>query len=89
MKNFIAPGHARWDEFARRLEGPEGCFFREKPDGGYVWDCDNKLTASKRILRAMGCNEDELRVTLDYFQRHGGYCDCEVLMNVDPAATNA
>ena len=25
-----------------------------------------------------------IEATLAYFEDHGGYCDCEILMNVDP-----
>jgi hypothetical protein len=25
----------------------------------------------------------DIVASLDYFARHGGYCDCEILMNVD------
>ncbi len=83
MTSFIAPGHERWDEFVRRLEGPEGCWIRTKESGGPVWDCDGNHERASRILRAMGCSSAEIRVSLEYFERHGGYCDCEILLNVD------
>ena len=82
MKNFIVPGHVWWNEFVERLEGPEGCWVRTNDDGAFTCDCDGNLERSARILREMGCREAELSVTLEYFKRHGGYCDCEVLLNV-------
>ena len=89
MKNFIVPGHERWNEFVERLEGPEGCWLRTNDDGAVIGDCDNGLERSTRILRAMGCNAAEVKVTLEYFRRHGGYCDCEVLLNVDVEPSRA
>jgi hypothetical protein len=87
MEGFIAPGHERWEEFVGRLEGPEGCFIRTKDDGGLVWDCFNDHTGAKRVLRAMGCSDGQIDVTLEYCRRHGGYCDCEILMNVGTEKT--
>ena len=38
------------------------------------------LCASRRLLTVMGCDFD---ASLAFFREHGGYCDCEVLFNVD------
>jgi Protein of unknown function (DUF2695) len=35
---------------------------------------------------ASGTNKDnavDLESSLDYFEDHGGYCDCEIILNVD------
>jgi hypothetical protein len=31
----------------------------------------------------MGATDEDLLVTLDHFDANGGYCDCEILLNVD------
>jgi hypothetical protein len=36
----------------------------------------------KRILQRMGLDEPAIEVSVAYFRDHGGYCDCEVLLNV-------
>jgi hypothetical protein len=80
-KEVMTPDHPRWEEFCRRLSGPEGCHFRQNPDGNTTWTCaaGNDKTLAAKILRAMGMDVDE---SLAYFEAHGGYCDCEILFNV-------
>jgi hypothetical protein len=80
----IVPGHPLWEEFVERLEGPEGCDFQER-DGKTVWRCSGKddRTYSRTILAAMGLTPEAVVATLAYFDQHGGYCDCEVLFNVN------
>jgi hypothetical protein len=71
--------HPKWGAFRKRLEGPEGCNFRLHPRA--TWTCssgpDYKL--AKRILKAMGFDVEK---SISYFREHGGYCDCEILFNV-------
>jgi Protein of unknown function (DUF2695) len=81
--------HPRWDEFCERLEGPGYCDFRETPNqhGKLVksWTCaggrDKSLAA--RLLAEMGLTSDEIAWSCEYFEAHGGFCDCEILFNVD------
>jgi hypothetical protein len=73
--------HPRWDEFCDRLEGPEGCNFRQDENGKWIWDCDNDQSLAIAILEKMGAID--IPDSLEYFEEHGGYCDCEILMNVD------
>ena len=75
----ITPSHPKWEEFFDRLSGPEGCDFTEtsaRCTGGI----DRPF--SRRILASLGFSEREIAASLGYFKRHGGYCDCEVVMNV-------
>ena len=83
---MMTPMHPRWAEFCLRLEGHEGCNFR-KEDGKLKWDCGGGRDQSKarRILSSMGFLDGEIADTLDYFAEHGGYCDCEILFNLDAA----
>jgi hypothetical protein len=76
--------HKRWAEFCERLEGPEGCNFRKKPDGRTTWDCKSGRDKSRAIaiLTAMGATVGEIVASCEYFSSLGGYCDCEILFNV-------
>jgi hypothetical protein len=73
----ITPRHPRWEEFLDRLEGPDGCAVTQ-----LGWICFNDHRFSRRILAGMGLHEPAILASLAYFRDHGGYCDCEVLMNV-------
>lgn len=77
---LITPGHPRWDEFLIRLTGPDGLDLE-----GERWNCagGEDKTHSRRILLEMGLSPAAVAVNLRYFERHGGYCDCEVWMNVE------
>lgn len=75
----MTPEHQRWAEFCERLAGPEGCDFTE--DG--KWKChggtDKRFATA--ILTDMG--GVDIPATLRFFEENGGYCDCEILFNVD------
>lgn len=58
--------HPRWDEFIGRLEGVE---------------CDGMtLSNAESILQSMG--GIDVAASLEYFRINGGYCDCEIRMNI-------
>jgi hypothetical protein len=76
--------HPRWSEFAERLGGPEACDFHETADGTLTWNCTAQTRdQASAILRDMGATHSDLLASLDYFDEHGGYCDCEILLNID------
>jgi len=81
---IMTPQHARWDEFCERLEGPERCNFR-KVNGESRWTCKGGTdkTLATKILKTMGFTDPLIESSLDYFEEHGGMCDCEILFNVD------
>lgn len=70
----MTPNHPRWVEFychlAESLE--QKCRKRRR-------QCNHTTDTSIEILNSMGMDVD---TSLAYFAEHGGYCDCEVLMNV-------
>jgi hypothetical protein len=85
---LITPKHPRWEEFCRCLEGPEGCNFQLRDPGdpdSVFWFClgGNDQSKARAILARMGLKSVEIEASLQYFRNHGGYCDCEILMNVD------
>ncbi|MFZ0218459.1 MAG: DUF2695 domain-containing protein [Candidatus Dormiibacterota bacterium] len=83
----ILPRHPRWDEFLERLTGPDGMGLTGHDLSDMRWTCfggeDKRF--SRRALQAMGRSERAIEVSLAYFENHGGYCDCEVWMNVGHA----
>lgn len=78
--SVMTPKHPRWREFRDRLEGPEGCAFRKDASDKTVWRCDHTHKLATKILRAMGC---DVPTSLSSFRERGGYCDCEVIFNVE------
>lgn len=67
----MTPSHPRWREFAARLSsavGEHGC------------DAESCRLA-RAILGRMG--GFDVQASVEYFNSHDGYCDCEVLWNVD------
>ena len=82
---LMTPDHPRWEEFVVRLEGPEGLDFSLGPEVNQARSrCSGGLDRpyARRILTAMG--GIDVKGSLTYFEEHAGYCDCEILMNVDP-----
>src|SRR5262245_31210813 len=82
----MCPEHPEWREFCNRLGGPEGCDFQKDDDGEITWKCSGGTDKSRaaRILQAMGFPPKAVEQSCKYFEQHGGYCDCEILFNVDP-----
>lgn len=78
----------QWREFFFRLEGPEGCDFRETPT--FTWKCagGTDQTFSRVILPKMGLDESTVDEVLQCVSSLGGHCDCEILFNaaerIDP-----
>jgi hypothetical protein len=68
----MTPDSRRWKEFARQLDaaiGERGCAAGTNKD--------NAIS----VMRDMGGIDVE--GSLEYFEDHGGFCDCEILLNVD------
>ena len=45
--------------------------------------CSGELKLTRRFLRKAGLKPDEVKEMLYLVQYFGGYCDCEVVLNVD------
>ena len=77
MPQVMTKEHPKWEEFCKRLRGPEGCDFRE---GGTACIGGRDKRFAIRILRTY--EDIDIQETINYFEQHGGYCDCEILLNV-------
>jgi hypothetical protein len=64
----MTPEHPRWKEFTALLDS----FAR-------VCNCSIVKPGARQVLAFMGMDVD---TSLAYFESRGGFCDCEVLMNV-------
>jgi hypothetical protein len=70
------------------MNGPQGCNFSADVDenGEYIpstitWTCGgNDKPFARAILEKMG--NIDIGASFDYFEEHGGYCDCEIVFNV-------
>ena len=77
----LTPDSPRWEEFCDRLadvleeKGCDGDFGANRETPKRV------LQHARRILAEMG--DVDVLSTLSLFGKLGGYCDCEILMNVD------
>lgn len=72
-------------EFLKRLEGKEGCNFKEEIKGdpnSVTWKCDGRThTISRKILTKMRITKNEQNSFLNECESSGGHCDCEILFN--------
>ncbi len=66
-------------KFLEKLEGSEGCDFKE--DG--TWQCEGGLdkSLSRAILYNMGITKKKIKEFLSECEKLGGYCDCEIIFN--------
>jgi hypothetical protein len=65
----MTPDNPRWREFKEKLWA---CF--------ETFGCDHTFDLTKLVLARMaGVN---IEASLKYFEDHGGYCDCEIGLNV-------
>ena len=88
---MMTPRNPRWQEFFDLLEGPQGCNFHRadpKDPESVRWACDSKADhpATRKILKSMGATDAEIEQSIGFFVANGGYCDCEVLFNVESSS---
>ena len=74
------------EEFFERLEGSEGCDFKETVPGDsktVSWKCSggNDKSLAIKILKAMGIGIGEIDQFLQECHENGGHCDCEIIFN--------
>ena len=78
----MTPNYRLWEQFMEHLCGPEGINVRQE-NGRWIWNCSAQTDRphARCILEQMGMDVD---LSLDFFDAHGGHCDCEILLNIDP-----
>jgi Protein of unknown function (DUF2695) len=75
----MTPESPRWEQFVNTLDSAM--------TGNYCAGDENENPAhahryAKAAMAAMG--GIDIENSLAFFKEHGGYCDCEILLNVDP-----
>ena len=78
----MRPEHPRWGEFMLRLAGELYVGLDQKDIKVHLVRCSGTCDKpiSRKLLEEFGnINIDR---TFRYFERHGGWCDCEVLIKV-------
>ena len=79
---IMTPDHPQWDEFVRQLgESPQR---RASHEHGNIvrWSCDGTWGAPSTSCATWACDLAETQDSVDWFHRHGGHCDCEVMLNI-------
>jgi hypothetical protein len=82
----MTPQNPRWELFADAL-------YRMMEWNEHTWKCDGDKghnpehpehvhRYAKTVMGLMG--GIDIEKSLAFFEEHGGYCDCEILFNVDP-----
>lgn len=75
-KEVLTPLHRYWPALRQRLNDALITYVNDKPHS----KCQGDLAQTIKILKSLpGIDIEE---TLILFQEMGGYCDCEVLINV-------
>ncbi|WP_037411545.1 DUF2695 domain-containing protein [Candidatus Solirubrobacter pratensis] len=81
MTAILSIDHPRFPEFLDRLSGREGIDLVDDGRAG-TWSCDATTTKAQAIMRAMGLRGDAIASSLAYFSARGGFCDCEIVLEV-------
>jgi len=76
-KEILTPPHKYWKALRYRLDQMVNTHVEGKPQ----FNCKHDLSNTKKILKSLP-NLD-VEETLLLYQELGGFCDCEVLMNVE------
>jgi len=85
---ILTPASPRWPLFVRLLGDT---LTDDMPEGR--WRCGNdgsggpKHRYAEAVLTELG--GIDIDGTLEFFEEHGGYCDCEIMLNVDPDSDDA
>jgi hypothetical protein len=75
-KNILTPKHKYWSALRYRLDQMVNTYIEGKP----VFKCKHDLRHTTKILRSLP--NIDVEGTLEFLKEQGGFCDCEVLMNV-------
>ncbi len=68
------------ESLSEYLEGKDACNFRREK-GELVWNCKRKLFFTRKWAKENGMDFKEVKKACE---DNGGFCDCEVLFNVEP-----
>jgi hypothetical protein len=80
-KQLMSSEHALWKHFLDCVA--DGCNL-DVTGGKLTWTCDSSesFSVARRTLADMGFSPDQVERSLESFREHGGFCDCEIVLNV-------
>jgi hypothetical protein len=82
IKMIMTPEHPQWSAFMDLLTGPEGCNFRIE-ENGPMFTCGGRKRPLARAILKKHFPQVDIEGTIDFFESHGGHCDCEIAFNVE------
>jgi hypothetical protein len=74
---ILTPSHKYWRALRYRLDQMVNTHVEGKPQ----FNCKHDLSNTRKILKSLP--KIDVEGTIQQYQELGGYCDCEVLMNVE------
>jgi hypothetical protein len=79
--NVMSPAHPDWVAFWGVLSSR----LTVRDEGGKPsWSCQHDYRHARAVL-ADEWPKLDVEATLEFFREEGGYCDCEILLNVSDA----
>jgi len=76
-KQILNPSHKFWRALCIRLND----MLNSHVDGTLRFRCHHDLRNTEKILKSLP--NIDVEKTLEFYRDLGGYCDCEILMNVE------
>lgn len=86
VEQIMNKKHKEWKNFCELLNGKEGCNFQEKIKGkpdSITWKCKGETKGYAENILKKYFPKINIKKTFKYFEKNGGYCDCEILFNVN------
>ena len=56
----------------------------EEKSGAIIGRCNGNLNSTEKWLKKRLSTKEEVAHCVEFFENHGGYCNCEILFNVLP-----
>jgi alanine racemase len=62
----------------------KGLDLRKDEDGKTIWNCyhNYEFVHARRALDQIGMSVEQIDEVLEFCKKNGGYCDCEIMLNV-------
>lgn len=85
----MSPWHPRWKEFIDKLNAVIGPSPEEDgiPHcGGHLTNGDGSVRAEAHAVAILNEMDMDTIKSIAFFNAHGAYCDCEIMLNVEEQA---
>jgi len=78
LSTIMSKRHPQWELFTMLID--MRLDYKENKKGKATWNCDGTLIGAKEILKLMSM---DIHKSIKYLESNGGFCDCEILLNVN------